>query len=357
MSSRGGSGQSSGESSLQQQQGSGGTIHTYEESFTPSVFSSPAHVAAFAQGQPPLHVASPAYGTAYAGPSIAAPTTVTTAPAAFSPYVVTPYPAGGSASRSHQLQQSGVAPPRSLSFGSGEMVTQSGEVATVIDTAAFPSSSPSFVSGSGSGIAPARQTSPRSYGLGLVQPAQSPPAPQAFTESVQPTTNYAAAAASPSLAPQSQSPPQSAPRPTFNTLSSIEHCSPDPQHPSFVPPQRSVVGLSSKRVPNRQEVARKSSLPLGMLVSPLAPMLKPVPCLRRPAVACATCGGYINKYCSRNFAKGEWKCVLCEATNSNQDEYADESCAQFPEFTNKVLAWLGVVFTSGCSGMASVCVV
>jgi hypothetical protein len=97
-----------------------------------------------------------------------------------------------------------------------------------------------------------------------------------------------------------------------------------------------VVGLSSKRIPNRQEVARKSSLPLGMLVCPLAPMLKPTPCLRRPAVACATCGGYINKYCQRNFAKGEWKCVLCDATNTNQDEYGDESCAQFPEFTNKV---------------------
>ncbi len=103
-----------------------------------------------------------------------------------------------------------------------------------------------------------------------------------------------------------------------------------------MPPQRSVVGLSSKRIPNRQEVARKSSLPLGMLVCPLAPMLKPTPCLRRPAVACATCGGYINKYCQRNFAKGEWKCVLCDATNTNQEEYGDESCAQFPEFINKV---------------------
>ncbi len=180
-----------------------GGIQTYEESFTPSVFSSPAHIAAYAQQGTPLHLAS-VHGTSSTPPVAASgPASGASTPAAFSPYVVTPFP-NAHMPRSHQLQQVGVVPPRSLSFGSGDVATQRGGDSTIIDTASFHSPPPS-AGGSGSGITPARQTSPRSYGIDLVRPAQSLPATppasaghQAFTEVVvQPTSDTSAGAATP----------------------------------------------------------------------------------------------------------------------------------------------------------------
>lgn len=42
--------------------------------------------------------------------------------------------------------------------------------------------------------------------------------------------------------------------------------------------------MSCKKLPNRKDLASASCLPFGILLSPVAPLAKSPPCLRRPAV-------------------------------------------------------------------------
>jgi hypothetical protein len=64
------------------------------------------------------------------------------------------------------------------------------------------------------------------------------------------------------------------------------------------------------------DLADEAALPVGLTLSPLAPLFDRA-VLHREPVRCATCKGFLGPHCSIERTRGTWRCGLCGVENRN----------------------------------------
>ena len=81
------------------------------------------------------------------------------------------------------------------------------------------------------------------------------------------------------------------------------------------------VAATCSAFPRTKALANAGSLPLGALVSPLAPAAVGAPAeepaLRRDPARCARCAAFVSPFCAVDTANGMWRCCFCGCDNSD----------------------------------------
>jgi len=130
-------------------------------------------------------------------------------------------------------------------------------------------------------------------------------------------------------------------RRSTRNLSYIVHSTEDETHPSYVIPQKAPCISSCGTIPTDPQFCNKAYVPLGFVLSPVAPLLDPPNCLRRSAIVCTGCGAFVN-FSSKSSLKqgGLWKCVFCNKNNANPNEYSDSNCLRYAEFNDCIVEYI-----------------